>query len=114
MRGIGPAARRVATRAFQPRGGEQPIGQERPPFLQRMRGRLQQRFARQPYEGGFHATRTARVRRFLQRHKRKLAIAGGVLAGTGALIGGLTGGLSGKKKKNKKCVKIVQAYLRIL
>src|SRR5438552_8727135 len=42
-----------------------------------------------------------RVVRFLQRHNRKLAIAGGALALGGALAGGLASGLSKKEAKKE-------------
>ena len=43
-----------------------------------------------------------RLVRFLQRTKRKIAIAGGALALGGAIVGGLSGGLSKKNKKKKR------------
>ena len=42
-----------------------------------------------------------RVVRFKKKHKRKLAIAGGVLAAGGAIIGGLAGGIPRKEEKRE-------------
>ena len=42
-----------------------------------------------------------RVATFLKKHKRKFAIAGGVLAAGGAIIGGLAGGIHRKEEKKE-------------
>jgi hypothetical protein len=57
---------------------------------------LGNRIHREPYRAGFRPTFHRRVRNFMARHKRKLAIAGGILAG-GAIIGSLAGGLTEKE-----------------
>ena len=46
-----------------------------------------------------------RVVSFLQRHKRKIAIGGGVLALGGAIVGGLSRALSKKKNKRRRLKK---------
>jgi len=61
---------------------------------------VRDRLRREPaYRPGFRPTFTTRARNFVTEHKRKLAIAGGVLGGVGAIVGGLAGGLSGQEKE---------------
>ena len=48
-----------------------------------------------------HVPIGGRVARFLKKHKRKFAIAGGVLAAGGAIIGGLAGGIPRKEEKKE-------------
>jgi len=114
--GIAPAARYAGGRVvIEPRPlmqqapVRQPmIGQRTRQFLndasarlQLLRMRMGARFQHLQYAPAFRPGVGRRVGRFLQRHKRKLLIAGGALAGTGAFIGGLAGGLSGKKEEKE-------------
>src|SRR5277367_4024796 len=75
----------------------------RTPLVTRFRNAynaVRDRLRREPaYRPGFRPTFTTRARNFVTEHKRKLAIAGGVLGGVGAIIGGLAGGLSGQEKE---------------
>lgn len=83
-----------------------PADMLRPPtaasLFQHVAARMRHRLRHNNYVAGFRPTLRRRIQNFMNRHKRKLAIAGGVLAGGGAFIGGLIGGLSEKEEQMRE------------